>query len=179
MIDGNVIGNFSINPGEAQVNQSFTFASVTAGQHTIRLETTRTVNGGCGAAEVPIDVSMLRFLPASVAELGNVPPTISVERLGMGQLRIRWQAGLCDGADDYGIHEGTLGSWYSHTAMAGQCSDASPFFEADVLAAPGNTYYLVVPNTASSEGSYGIDSAGDERSPWPDCYEQCLELRCD
>jgi len=162
LIDGNVIGNFVINPGDAQVSRNFTFPTITAGQHTIRLETTRTVNGGCGAAEVPIDVSMLRFLP-SVIELGSVPPTISVERLGAGQLRIRWQAGLCDGADDYGIYEGTLGSWYSHTAMAGQCSDPSPFFEADVVAAPGDTYYLVVPNTTNDEGSYGIDTAGFER----------------
>jgi len=78
-----------------------------------------------------------------------------------GGLRIGWSAATSAGADDYGIYEGRIGAWYSHTAI--DCSDAAGDRAEDVTPGAGNRYYLVVPWNANDEGSYGQDSGGIER----------------
>ena len=52
LINGTEVGRFAIRPGETSSAQSFTFAPIAAvgGAYTIRIETTRTVASGCGAA---------------------------------------------------------------------------------------------------------------------------------
>lgn len=52
LINGTEIGRFAIRPSETSSAQSFTFAPIAAvgGAYTIRIETTRTVASGCGAA---------------------------------------------------------------------------------------------------------------------------------
>jgi len=62
MIDGAIVGTFSVSPGETQITRRFPlFPGLAPGSHTMRVETTRTVNGGCGSAGLPDDVSMLSF----------------------------------------------------------------------------------------------------------------------
>jgi len=61
MIDGDVVGEFSVAAGDTAVNASFIFSQISAGAHTIRIETTRTVISGCGSAGFLNNVSTLDF----------------------------------------------------------------------------------------------------------------------
>lgn len=58
------------------------------------------------------------------------------------------------------MHEGLIGSYYSHTALVCSTSGA---LSATVMPSLGDRYYLVVPLTADAEGSYGTRSDGEER----------------
>lgn len=96
---------------------------------------------------------------ACLANPGSVPST------GTGALRVSkavspatdlvldWSASCSEGAEDYGIYEGTIGTWYSHTDI--DCEDASGDLTEQVTPGAGNRYYLVVAHNAKSEGSYG------------------------
>jgi len=100
------------------------------------------------------------FLP----DPGRVPPlSLRVDKslLVAGNLTLSWGAALSAGAEDYGIYEGILGTWYSHTAI--DCNDAGGDRTEDVTPGNGNRYYLVVPFNPNDEGSYGTNSAGVER----------------
>ena len=68
--------------------------------------------------------------------------------------------GCSPGAQDYGIYEGTMGSWTSHTAV--DCHDDSYDLAEIVTPSPGDRYYLVVPRNPNDEGSYGTASSGAE-----------------
>jgi hypothetical protein len=103
---------------------------------------------------------------------GRVPANIIVDKAvaPAGDLVITWSASCSQGADDYGIYEGTLGVWYSHTAN--DClDDGPPLTEQITPMAPGDRYFLVVPYSGCrGEGSYGscntaVCLAGDERPP--------------
>jgi hypothetical protein len=50
LINGVEVGRFSITPGIATLDTSFTFAVATGTSYTLRYETVRTVASGCGAA---------------------------------------------------------------------------------------------------------------------------------
>ncbi len=78
-------------------------------------------------------------------------------------LDLLWGPSCLAGAD-YGIYEGTLGTWYSHEAV--QCSTGGTT-SATIRPAGGDRYFLVVPNDPTYEGSYGTDSAGAERPAAP------------
>lgn len=103
-------------------------------------------------------VSALSFVPHP----GRVP-WMRVDRSALtpGDLTIRWGAGSSAGAEDYGIYEGSLGSWYSHTAV--DCSDAGSDRIEELTPGTGNRYYLVVALSPDVEGTYGRDSIGTER----------------
>ncbi len=66
MIDGTTIGNFSVSAGDTNVVQTFSFPAIPAGNHTIRIETVRTVSSGCGSAGFPDGASRFNFSSASV-----------------------------------------------------------------------------------------------------------------
>jgi parallel beta-helix repeat protein len=95
---------------------------------------------------------------------GSVQPTITLDRLSADQVRVRWPRSGCCGADDYGIHVGVLGSWYSHDAV--DCFDDGNDLEEVVSNLPDDdVYLLVVPYGGGDEGSYGMDSSALERPP--------------
>ena len=73
---------------------------------------------------------------------------------------LSWGASCSDSASDYSVHRGTLGTWYSHQALA--CTTGGV---TSTTLAPGaaSSYFLVVPLTADAEGSYGATSAGVQR----------------
>ncbi|ANM29002.1 hypothetical protein ABI59_04400 [Acidobacteria bacterium Mor1] len=90
---------------------------------------------------------------------------LTVDKSG-GDVILEWGASCSDGDDDYGVYEGTLaslsGGVYDHLVVAGLCSTGGT---TSATFAPGASshYYLVVPNSAASEGSYGLDSGGAQR----------------
>ncbi len=97
-----------------------------------------------------------------LANPGRVP-MITVDRSAVtpGNLTISWSASCSSGAEDYGIHEGQIGSWYSHTQI--DCSDDGGDLTEEITPSAGDRYYLVVPHHPDDEGSYGVDSSALER----------------
>lgn len=74
----------------------------------------------------------------------------------IGGVTFFWSASVCSGAEDYGLYEGTLGTWYSHGSV--DCIDNGIPLEEAFLPAAGDYYYLVVPHNSNDEGSYGLKS---------------------
>jgi hypothetical protein len=87
---------------------------------------------------------------------------LTVDRAAGGQLRVSWGASCSAASTGYGVHEGDLGAWYSHTAIDCADDDATPLAET-ITPRTGNSYYLVVPHHAGAEGSYGTATGGVER----------------
>src|SRR5262249_62132878 len=106
----------------------------------------------------PVSAHMGDF--SCLADPGTVPVTMTVTRLvpDGSLLRIQWSASCSAGAEDYGIYEGALGSWYSHTRV--DCSDSGADLMEDIGTTSGNRYYLVAAHNADDEGSSGQDPAG-------------------
>lgn len=97
--------------------------------------------------------------PGAVPDGDAVPGVPLLVDKRPGQLRLDWSASCNSAAEDYGVYEGTIGTWYSHVAI--QCSSSGALFTLIPLPA-GNRYYLVVPLVTPAEGSYGTDSNGTE-----------------
>lgn len=103
----------------------------------------------------------------ATSDPGEIPGSprsrgLVVDRLTNGTLRLSWSASDCAGGENAGIYQGTLGVWYSHTAIA--CNDLFPYLQGDIPAPLGNAYFLVVPhNAVQEEGSYGVRHSGVAR----------------
>jgi hypothetical protein len=97
-----------------------------------------------------------------LADPGEVGATLTVAPGPPGTIVLSWTLGCSAvGAEDYGIYEGTIGTWYGHVSV--DCNDAFPFFTEDIVYGAGNRYYLVVAKNPNGEGSYGRRSSGIER----------------
>jgi hypothetical protein len=99
---------------------------------------------------------------------GRVPPTIHVDKAG-ANITVTWSTSCSQGADDYEIYEGTIGTWYSHTSKV--CTDTAHDLTETFAPAVASDYYLVVPRNAVEEGSYGANSGGVDR---PVGIAQCV-----
>jgi hypothetical protein len=84
---------------------------------------------------------------------------LAISRSG-ANLSLSWSASCSASDTDYAVYEGTLGSFTTHHSVLCGTSGAT---SATIAASPGNAYYLVVPRSASKEGSYGRRSGGTER----------------
>jgi hypothetical protein len=95
------------------------------------------------------------------ANPGRVPATLHVDKsvVTPGALKLTWTASCSAGANNYGIYEGTIGTWYGHTLE--DCDDAPPALTEEVTPAAGSNYYLVVPQNGAEEGSYGLATSGE------------------
>ena len=114
--------------------------------------------------------------PVAYGNPGSVPLTVTVAHATApsADIIINWEASCSTDAEGYGIYEGVIGAWYSHTLL--DCDDDGSDFSEQITPAAGNTYYLVVPHSAVAEGSYGrcspgVCGAGDER---PVGVAQCV-----
>ena len=98
-----------------------------------------------------------------MANPGLVPATIKVNKATSPptDVIISWSPSCADGAQDYAIYQGTIGSWYSHKRL--DCNDAGADRQEQVTPASGGAYYLVVPMNYRGEGSYGARSSGAQR----------------
>ena len=91
---------------------------------------------------------------------------------GGGQILLDWSSSCSSGAVDYEVYEGSLGNWTSHAFAL--CTTGG-LTTATITPMISDSYYLVVPRTATQEGSYGRDSMGAERPPGaPQCLPQNL-----
>jgi len=92
---------------------------------------------------------------------GNVS-NLSVDlSAATGNLILSWDASCSVGGEDYAIFEGVLGDWSSHTAI--DCSDNGGDLTESVPLPADDRYYLVVPHNAAYYGSFGLNSALEER----------------
>jgi len=97
-----------------------------------------------------------------LANPGMVPTTLTVGKsVTPGDLTIAWSASCSEGGSDYGIYEGTIGTWYGHASI--DCADDGGDLTEDVTPAAASSYYLVVPHNTREEGSYGVASSLSER----------------
>ena len=115
-------------------------------------------------ASFPAGSAMTDFaLPGSPGsapdgKVASVPLTMSKLNLSGTSVSMSWGSTCSPEGTGYGLYEGTIGSWYSHTAMACLGSTNSATFSPS----SGNRYYLVAPNNGDYEGSYGTDSSGNQ-----------------
>jgi hypothetical protein len=81
--------------------------------------------------------------------------TMHVDKSGIvaGDLTVTWAPSCSQGAEDYGIYEGQIGTYYSHSRI--DCFDNAPSFTEEVTPSVNSSYYLVVPHNNKEEGDYG------------------------
>ena len=97
--------------------------------------------------------------PGKIAYPPNAP--LTANRVTATTIQLTWGPSCSVGAENYGIYEGVIGSWYSHTQI--DCDDGGSNLTELVTTGAGNRYYLVVPFNPNDEGSYGQNSAGAQR----------------
>ena len=101
-------------------------------------------------------VLVLMTQPASA---GRVPADATgpgqplyIQKTGGGQITLSWSSSCLGTDNDYEIYEGTIGSYYSHTARFCTTAGASAM---TITPTSASMYYLVVPRNGAREGSYG------------------------
>lgn len=106
------------------------------------------------------DYSVLVRQPAFASPGRIADNSLRVNKTVTTSLDLTWGASCSAGATDYSVYQGTLGDWTSHTQKV--CSTGGNTFRT---VGPGtlSRYYLVVPVSASGEGSYGTNSDSIER----------------
>ena len=102
--------------------------------------------GGAAAGAIP-DGSDVADTPLTASKSGS-------------DLTLSWDASCLATDTDYSVYEGTLGDVASRVPVT--CSTEG-LTTATFTPAAGDTFYLVVPNNGTNEGSSGTDSDGAER----------------
>ncbi len=108
-----------------------------------------------GAGAVP-DGSVVSGVPLTIGKAAGT------------QLDLAWGLSCNSGDMEYEVYEGTLGTFSSHVPLVCSTGGAT---SATIVPSSGDRYYLVVPATASAEGSYGTHGSGLER---PASASACL-----
>jgi hypothetical protein len=101
-------------------------------------------------------------VPLPAGWVPNDTPLLLARGAGTN-LEFSWGASCLPTDIDYEIHVGTLGDFYSHRVQLGFCSTGGLTHATVPPSGPGSKYYLVVPASATFEGSYGLASDGVER----------------
>jgi hypothetical protein len=106
---------------------------------------------------------------------GQVPGsnTLLLSKLEEDGLQLSWDPSCSPGDIDYEIYEGSIDEGFeSHVPRL--CSTGGAMTAA-LTPSASSAYYLIVPRNAFSEGSYGLQGDGSERSRGVvSCYEQAL-----
>jgi hypothetical protein len=115
------------------------------------------------------------FTPPVVTFPGRVPEgSLVISKSAPGMLQLSWDASCSNGAADYQVYVGDLiPPFDQHLPML--CSTSTNTFSPSFSEPSSSAYFLIVPASATDEGSYGLDSTGNERpiSPSP-CLPQDL-----
>lgn len=125
---------------------------------------------GCGLGITGNWVFYVRYRRVNcIAGNGSVPDgdlvagtPMTATRTAGGQVELAWSASCAAGDDDYEIYEGDLGVFYSHAAKLCTTGGATT---ATITPGTSSRYFVVVPRSATNEGSYGRDGSGVERPP--------------
>ncbi len=88
-----------------------------------------------------------------------------LNKAGGGDITLTWDPS-CQATDtDYAIYEGVIGNSQSHVPIATPNCTTAGATNATFQPGSDDRYYLVVPQGAAREGSYGTDGNGMPRSP--------------
>jgi len=123
------------------------------------------------------DGSLDAFIPRTPALLHEAAGGGRVNGLTLGKgtgsvITLDWFPSCSTADSNYGVYEGTIGTWYSHVPVVCDTGGAT---DAAFVPGTGNHYYLIVPNNGAVEGSYGLDGASAERPPsTSSCAPQAL-----
>jgi len=124
----------------------------------------------CEIADHTVDAYIPNITLAHETTTGGRNTGLLLDKGSAGSLDLEWTGSCATGDTEYGIHEGTIGSWNSHSALlcnvVGNTSPVSP--------TAGSTYYLVVPSNGSVDGSHGTSSAGERTTGASQCHPQTL-----
>lgn len=74
---------------------------------------------------------------------------------GDTKLRFSWSESCSSNVTDYSIHEGFIGFWYNHKERTCSTNGNTTW---DLEPNPNPRYYLIVPLSDVSEGSYGTST---------------------
>ena len=101
-----------------------------------------------------------RAVPGAVPDRLSLGTPLSVAKNSVtpANLDLSWGDGCGAAQTDFAVYEGVIGTWYSHASRL--CSTGGGFTASNLVPGAASRYYLVVPVSASKEGSYGADSAG-------------------
>ena len=126
----------------------------------------------------PGDYEVVGAAPSGAGEVPDgdsapgVPLTVA---LNGGMIVLDWGVS-CNAADtDYEVYEGTLGIFTSHGGIV--CGTGG-LTTSTFAAPPGDAYYLVVPGSGTSHGSYGVDGLGGQRPVSPSACSPQSILTC-
>jgi len=109
---------------------------------------------------------------ANTSEPGSVVTLlIGKDAQTPGSLDLTWSLSCAGAGRDYSVHEGQLGSWYSHEARL--CSSGGTL-SATLAPFGGDRYYLVAATMSDFTGSLGTGAGGTER---PDSFSSCTADR--
>jgi len=126
-------------------------------------------NDACLAGVTGDWVFEVVYKPISCPGVGRIPDgdlmpgtPLTVSLTTGGDVKLDWSASCSSSGTDFEVYEGTIGDYTSHMWKTCSTSGATT---STVTPAAGGTYYLVVPTDGLLEGSYGIDSGGNQRPP--------------
>ncbi len=121
---------------------------------------------------IPDECQASSCIGAGTVPDGNGKLPLRVALLPNGDLSLLWGPSCRAGDSDYAVYEGTLGDYTSHVPKS--CSTGGMRSQT-ITPASGSTYYLIVSSDSGREGSYGLDSAGQERPQGPAaCFPQAI-----
>lgn len=101
--------------------------------------------------------------PGAVPDGSVVTGTeLKVTKIAGGNIQLTWGASCSASVSNYAVYEGTLpiAGVYNHVAR--NCALGNVLMTS-LAPSAGNRYYLIVPETAANEGSYGQKTGGVER----------------
>jgi len=111
--------------------------------------------------------------PGAVPDGDTVPGIpIKLGKGGAGTINVTWTASCSGGANNYALYEGTIPILGAYTHASLNCNLGN-VTTASFAPGAGNTYYLVVPQTASAEGAYGSDRIGGAAHAIPAAGTPC------
>jgi murein DD-endopeptidase MepM/ murein hydrolase activator NlpD len=93
---------------------------------------------------------------------GTSDQPLRVYHLGANVVTLTWGVSCMPSDTDYEVYEGDLRSIYSHEYQTCSTGGATTWTFPTYF---DNSYFLVVPTNGAREGSYGRDSANNERPP--------------
>ncbi len=108
---------------------------------------------------------------------------LMIDKSGATDIKLKWGSGSCEPDDgEFGIYAGTIAglhTGYDHSHVICNSSSGAPFEETFLPPAGVDTYYIVVPQASTVEGSYGLDRIVAHRSQTTDCVEGNSHCTCD
>jgi len=119
----------------------------------------------------------LDALFAGVAGAGWVSESLRLNKMQGESISLSWDPSCSPDDSDYAVYEGELGDFATHVPIDQEFCTTNGLTQTTFTPQPDSRYYLVVPQTAVGEGSYGATSGGTPRSVgFINCAPQLMDI---